>query len=113
MRKNIEALINSGLSAYRVSKDTGIPNNTVVRIFSGEAKVDNITLKNAEILSGYWEGLDFVKDMGIIGIEGVEYYTFPADYYENEAAASKDGYYWDDEVDRWTKRIVDETTTIF
>lgn len=63
MRENIEHLINSGVSAYRVSKETGIPNNTVVRIFSGEAKIDNITLKNAEILSNYWEE-NKMKDYG-------------------------------------------------
>lgn len=113
MRKNIEQLINSGLSAYKVSKETGIPNNTVVRIFKGEASIDNITLKNAEKLSNYWEELDMTKDMEILEIEEVEYYTFPADYFKDEQAAEKDGYYWDDEVDRWTKEIVDATTTIF
>lgn len=65
MRENIKQLIVSGLSAYRISKDTGIPNNTVVRIFSGEAKIDNITLKNAEILSKYWEE-NKMKDYGVV-----------------------------------------------
>lgn len=55
IRQNIEFLMNSGVSAYSVSKATGIPNNTVVRIFRGEAKLDNITLRNAELLSNYWE----------------------------------------------------------
>lgn len=58
LRSNIEALIGSGVSAYSVSKATGIPNNTVVRIFRGEAKLDNITLRNAEILSNYWEEMN-------------------------------------------------------
>lgn len=113
MRKNIEQLINSGLSAYKVSKETGITLSVVQKIFNGTSSLDNISLKNAEILSNYWEGLDMIKDMEIITIDGVEYYTFPADYYEDEQAAEKDGYYWDDELDRWTKEIVDDTTTIF
>lgn len=53
------------------------------------------------------------KDMEIVEIEGKEYYTFPADYFEDEATAEKEGYYWDDEINRWTKEITDDTTTIF
>lgn len=58
LRKNIESLIASGISAYSVAKATGMPNSTVVRIFRGEAKLDNITLKNAELLSSYWERIE-------------------------------------------------------
>lgn len=61
MRKNIEKLINSGITAHTVAVDTGIPRNTAYRIFSGEAKIDNITLKNAEILNDY-----FLKKEGFI-----------------------------------------------
>lgn len=54
MRDNIIKLINSGRSAHTVSKDTGLPRNTVYRIFTGEAKLDNVTLKNAEVLNEYY-----------------------------------------------------------
>lgn len=54
MRNNIINLINSGITAHTVAVDTGIPRNTVYRIFSGEAKMDNVTLKNAEILNDYY-----------------------------------------------------------
>lgn len=125
MRKNIEQLIKSGVTAYRVAKDTGIPNNTVVRIFSGEAKVDNITLKNAETLAAYWEDYKMtnniieIKDgdntvlVKTIEIDGQEFYAIDADYFADEAAAERDGFYWDDEAGYWTKRIIDNTTTIF
>lgn len=61
MRKNIEKLIASGITAYRVSKETGIPLNTATRIFSGEANLDNITLKNAEILNNYYKKLEEIE----------------------------------------------------
>lgn len=55
LRENIEKLIKSGVTAHTVSLNTGIPRNTVYRIFSGEASLDNITLKNAELLNKYYE----------------------------------------------------------
>lgn len=54
MRDNIIKLINSGITAHKVAKETGLPRNTVYRIFRGEAELDNITLKNAEVLSDYF-----------------------------------------------------------
>ncbi len=54
MRKNIETLIASGVTAYKVSKETDIPKNTAYRIFKGEASLDNISLRNAEILNDYF-----------------------------------------------------------
>lgn len=58
MRTNIIKLIESGIPALQVSKVTGIPQNTVYRIFKGEASLDNITLKNAELLNKFYE--DFI-----------------------------------------------------
>lgn len=49
----------------------------------------------------------------IITINGTEFYTFEAEYFENEGAAEVSGYYWDDEVEKWTKEIVNEQTTAF
>ena len=42
-----------------------------------------------------------------------EYYVFEADHFENEAAAEKNGYYWNDDISKWTKEIINSTTTIF
>lgn len=61
MRKNIESLIKSSISAYRVAKDTGLPRSPITRLFTSESKIDNVTLKNAEILSKYWEELKMIK----------------------------------------------------
>ena len=55
MRENIIKLIESSVPALQVSKETGIPQNTVYRIFKGEASLDNITLKNAELLNKFYE----------------------------------------------------------
>lgn len=54
MRNNILRLIASGVTAHQVAKETDIARNTAYRIFSGEASIDNITLKNAEILNEYY-----------------------------------------------------------
>lgn len=55
MRKNIEQLIKSGITAYTVSKETGLSRNPLQKLFRGESKIDNLSLKTAEILSNYWE----------------------------------------------------------
>lgn len=61
MRKNIELLISSGITAYQVAKDTQLPRNTAYRIFNGEASLDNVSLKNAEILNDYYLKLKSVN----------------------------------------------------
>lgn len=63
MRENIIKLIESGIPALKVSKLTGIPQNTVYRIFKGEAALDNITLKNAELLNKFYEEVVQVKTL--------------------------------------------------
>lgn len=86
MRNNIVNLINSGVTAHTVAADTGLPRNTVYRIFSGEAKIDNISLKNAEVLNGYY--LDKFGHIlkAIEGIEkgNVELTSDDPDFYEKE-----------------------------
>lgn len=54
MRKNIELLIASGITANQVANEANIARNTVYRIFNGEAALDNVSLKNAEILNEYY-----------------------------------------------------------
>lgn len=53
--EKIQKLIEWGAVAHRISKITGIPNNTVVRIWSGEAKIEAIQLKTAEKLAWYYD----------------------------------------------------------
>ena len=61
IRRNIESLIASGLTAHTVAKETGISRNAVYKLFNGESSIDNITLANAEKLSSYWEELKLNK----------------------------------------------------
>lgn len=60
IRENIQKLIHSGIPAFRVARKAGIPSNTVSRIFKGEASLDNISLKNAELLNKFY--LEQVKE---------------------------------------------------
>lgn len=53
------------------------------------------------------------KEVKVIDIEGTEYYTVEASYFKNDAEAEQSGYYWDDEIGKWSKEIVDNTTTAF
>lgn len=80
MRKQIEALIENKGICRKVSADTGMPLNTVRRIFTGEAKIDNITLKNAETLANYYAKAHQNKDKIIMTIESSQFVEL-LDYY--------------------------------
>ncbi len=53
MRKEIEKLLNSDITTYKISKDTNINNKTISELRSGKRKLDNITLLTSEKLYEY------------------------------------------------------------
>lgn len=63
IRKNVEALMRSGIPAYHVARETNIPSNTVARLFSGQSSIDNIRFSLAERLSDYWKNVQ--KECGL------------------------------------------------
>lgn len=50
----IESLIILQPNASKVARETNIPRNTVIRIWNGEAKIENIRLGTAEALYKYY-----------------------------------------------------------
>lgn len=57
IRKNIEALIASDVTAYRIGKDLNMPSSTIKKLRLGMTNLDNIPLRNAEKLSAYYKQL--------------------------------------------------------
>lgn len=53
MRKKIEELLSSGITAYQIGKDLGMQPVIIQRYMNGERKLDNMTLRNAEKLYNY------------------------------------------------------------
>ena len=49
----------------------------------------------------------------ITEIDGKEFYILKASYFKNEREAELNGYYWDDEIDMYTKEITNNNTTAF
>ena len=89
MRKNVESLINSSITAHQVAADTGLPRNTVYRIFTGETELSNVKFGTIEKLNKYWKGL--VEEMEnikkiIAGVENgeIELESLDPKYYEEE-----------------------------
>lgn len=56
--QKIKALIAWGTKPYRIAKETGVPENTVRRIWNGETDVSAIKLETAEKLEAYYDSLD-------------------------------------------------------
>ncbi|WCH46368.1 hypothetical protein [Lysinibacillus sp. OF-1] len=54
MRENILKLMSSDISVYRIAKEAGLPENTVRRLWNGEANLDNIRFSLAEKLNDYY-----------------------------------------------------------
>lgn len=55
MRTKIQELLDSGLSSYRISKDTGVPSATISGLRNKKTDLGNISLNNAEKLFDYAE----------------------------------------------------------
>ena len=89
MRKNVESLINSSITAHQVAADTGLPRNTVYRIFTGETELSNVKFGTIEKLNKYWKGLveeiENIKKV-IAGVENgeIELESLDPKYYEEE-----------------------------
>ncbi|ALK36392.1 DNA-binding protein [Staphylococcus aureus] len=50
MRNQIQKLLDSDLSSLHISKQTGVPQSTIQRMRKNERSLDNMSLKNAELL---------------------------------------------------------------
>lgn len=59
MRKVIENLLNSEITAYEISKQTGVSNSVISRLKSGERTIGKLSLDTAEKLYDY--GTEIMK----------------------------------------------------
>lgn len=58
MRKKIQKLLESDISAYKIAKDTGVAQSKISGLRSGTIKIENITLAIAEKLALYYDELN-------------------------------------------------------
>lgn len=58
MRKEIEKLLNSDITGYRIYKDTGLSQSIISEFRSGKRELDNLSLKNAEKLYKLYNELE-------------------------------------------------------
>jgi hypothetical protein len=57
MRNQIQKLLDSDLSSLHISKQTGVPQSTIHRMRKNERSLDNMSLKNAELLYKFANGI--------------------------------------------------------
>ncbi|HDZ7947866.1 TPA: DNA-binding protein, partial [Staphylococcus aureus] len=50
-------LLDSDLSSLHISKQTGVPQSTIHRMRKNERSLDNMSLKNAELLYKFANGI--------------------------------------------------------
>lgn len=62
--ENIKRLIDSNISAYQITKATGLSGNTINSIRRNERKLENLTLETGHKLSEYWEELNMNTKSG-------------------------------------------------
>lgn len=59
MRKQVEALLqNTDISAYKISKEAGVPYMTVNDLRNGKSKIDNAKFATIEKLYNYTKKLE-------------------------------------------------------
>ena len=89
MRKEIRDLLNSNITSYEISKETGVSNSVISRLRNGEREIGKVTLETAEKLYEYemdrieMNKLTYVVDMHkqdktleIITKEGESFYLY-------------------------------------
>jgi len=54
IKENIRSLLNSGISNYRIHKETGIAQSTLSDLKNGKTTVDSMRLDNALKLNDYY-----------------------------------------------------------
>lgn len=54
---NIQALIESDISAWQIEKETGISRMNITNYRNGKGEIVNMSLANAIKLSEYWENI--------------------------------------------------------
>lgn len=57
LHDKIKELLASDISAYRIAKDTGIPQPTITNLRNGKRKICNLSLHVAERLGKYYDSL--------------------------------------------------------
>ncbi|HCY1273013.1 TPA: DNA-binding protein [Staphylococcus aureus] len=57
MRNQIQKLLDSDLSSLHISKQTGVPQSAIHRMRKNERSLDNMSLKNAELLYKFANGI--------------------------------------------------------
>jgi len=84
IKENIKKLLKSDITAYRISKETGISESQLSRMKKGEIEIGRITLDNAIKLNNLWEELQMKnfknvgnwwndKSIELVDIEGDVY----------------------------------------
>lgn len=57
IEKEIQELLNSNITSYRIKKETGIAQQVIDRYRKKESKIENMTLKNAKKLINFKKSL--------------------------------------------------------
>ena len=58
----IQKLIDSDISAYQITKNTGLSGTVINEIRRGKRKIENLTLETGFKLSNYWKTLNNTKN---------------------------------------------------
>lgn len=54
IEKEINELLASDITAYRMAKDSGVAQSVITKLRNGNRKVSNLTVESAQKLLDYW-----------------------------------------------------------
>jgi len=57
LHDKIKKLLDSDISAYKIAKDTGIPQPNITNLRNGKREIANLSLRVAEIIGKYYDSL--------------------------------------------------------
>lgn len=89
MRKNIEELLNSDITGYKIAKTIGIGESVISNLRNGKRELGNISLKNAELLNDFKEKYDIYVNLKEIKLPKDEKIKFISYKFTNYSTISK------------------------
>lgn len=54
IRDEIQELLDSNLSAYRIAKESGVAQAVITKLRNGDRKIENLTVESGQKLMDYW-----------------------------------------------------------
>ena len=85
IKEIIEAVLNSGITAYKIGSDIGVDRSIISRLRNGDKKIDDLSVNTAQKLIDYYIKKEReIMYKGTVNFEGKEYFLTQDAYLDGD-----------------------------